>query len=83
MIADFLRAPHLDQDHLEREKTVILSELGEVVDLPDDLVHDHLFEAAFEGQPLGRSMLGRAETLGAVTADDCRPGSATSWCLRA
>ena len=72
LIADFLRAPHLDEEHLEREKTVILSELGEVIDSPDDLVHDHLFEAAFEGQPLGRSVLGRAETLGSITAEDCR-----------
>ena len=72
LIADFLRAPHLDEEHLEREKTVILSELGEVVDSPDDLVHDHLFEAAFEAQPLGRSVLGRAETLGSISTDDCR-----------
>jgi predicted Zn-dependent peptidase len=72
LVADFLRAPHLNDDHLEREKTVILSELGEATDSPDDLVHDHLFEAAFDGQPLGRSVLGREETLGAITAEDCR-----------
>ena len=72
LIADFLREPHMDADHLEREKTVILSELGEVIDSPDDVVHDHLFEASFEGQSLGRSVLGRAETLAAITADDCR-----------
>jgi predicted Zn-dependent peptidase len=72
LIADFLRAPHLADEHLEREKAVILSELGEAVDAPDDLVHDHLFEAAFEGQPLGRSVLGRAETLASIRAEDCR-----------
>jgi predicted Zn-dependent peptidase len=72
LIADFLRAPHLDDEHLEREKVVILSELGEVVDSPDDLVHDHLYEASFEGQPLGRSVLGREETLNGIAADDCR-----------
>ena len=72
LIADFLRAPHLEGDHLEREKAVILSELGEVTDSPDDLVHDHLFEAAFGGQPLGRSILGSEETLAGVTAEDCR-----------
>jgi len=72
LIADFLRAPHLHDEHLEREKLVILSELGEVVDSPDDLVHDHLFEASFDNQPLGRSVLGREETLRAITADDCR-----------
>jgi predicted Zn-dependent peptidase len=48
-----------------------LSELGEVVDAPDDLVHDHLFEAAYADQPLGRSVLGRAETLRSITRDDC------------
>src|SRR6266581_874400 len=48
LIADLIRAPHVDEGHLEREKLVILSELGEVVDSPDDLVHDHLYEAAFD-----------------------------------
>ena len=72
ILADMLRAPHLDPAHLEREKVVILSELGEVVDSPDDLVHDHLFEAAFERQALGRSILGSAESLRAMTREDCR-----------
>ena len=72
LIADFLRAPHMEEEHLEREKAVILSELGEVTDSPDDLVHDHLFEAAFQDEPLGRSILGRAETLDTITAEDCR-----------
>jgi predicted Zn-dependent peptidase len=72
LIADFLRAPHMDEEHLEREKAVILSELGEAIDSPDDLVHDHLFEAAFQDEPIGRSVLGRTETLSAITAEDCR-----------
>jgi predicted Zn-dependent peptidase len=71
LLADFLRAPHVLEEHLDREKVVILSELGEVTDSPDDLVHDHLFEAAYDGQPLGRSVLGRADTLAAITRDDC------------
>jgi predicted Zn-dependent peptidase len=71
LLADFIRAPHLADEHLEREKDVILSELGEVVDAPDDLVHDHLFEAAFDGQALGRPVLGSAETLRSISRDDC------------
>src|SRR5690349_10469815 len=63
LIADLVRAPHLDDAHLEREKAVILSEIGEALDSPDDLVHDHLFEAAFPDQPIGRSILGREESL--------------------
>ena len=71
LIADMVRAPHFDEDHLEREKQVILSELGEATDSPDDLVHDHLFEAAFEGQPIGRSVLGSEATVRAATRGDC------------
>jgi predicted Zn-dependent peptidase len=71
LIADLIRAPHLDEEHLEREKQVILSELGETIDSPDDLVHDHLFEAAFDGQPLGRSVLGTEESVRGTCRQDC------------
>ena len=71
LIADLVRAPHMDDAHLEREKTVILSEIGETVDSPDDLVNDHLFEAAFMSQPLGRSILGREESLHNISREDC------------
>ena len=71
LIADLVRAPHMAEDHLEREKDVILSEIGESFDSPDDLVHDHLFEAAFAGQPIGRSVLGRESSLRGITRDDC------------
>ena len=71
LVADLVRAPHFDKEHLEREKQVILSEIGESVDSPDDLVHDHLFEAAFEGQSIGRSVLGREASVRAVTRQDC------------
>jgi len=71
LIADLVRAPHFDEDHLEREKQVILSELGESVDSPDDLVHDHLFEAAFDRQAIGRPILGSETTVRAVARQDC------------
>ena len=71
LIADLVRAPHLAEEHLEREKDVILSEIGETIDSPDDVVHDHLFEAAFVDQPLGRSVLGREAGLKRITRDDC------------
>ena len=71
LIADLVRLPHFDDAHLEREKQVILSEIGESVDSPEDLVHDHLFEAAFDGQSIGRSVLGREASVRAATRDDC------------
>jgi predicted Zn-dependent peptidase len=71
LIADLVRAPRLDEAELEREKLVILSELGECLDAPDDLIHDHLFEAAFGQQPLARPILGREPSIRALTRTDC------------
>jgi predicted Zn-dependent peptidase len=67
ILADIVTGPTFDPAELEREKNVIAQEIGAVDDTPDDLVFDWLQEAAFPGQPLGRSILGTVETVG--TAD--------------
>ncbi|MDV3257182.1 MAG: insulinase family protein [Sphingomonas sp.] len=71
LIAELVRSPRFDPAEMEREKLVILSELGECLDAPDDLIHDHLFEAAFGDQPLARPVLGRAATITGLTREDC------------
>ena len=71
LIADLIRAPRLDEAELEREKLVILSELGECLDAADDLIHDHLFLAAFGDQPLARSVLGSEPSIRGLTRSDC------------
>ncbi len=79
LIADLVRAPTLDEAELEREKLVILSELGECLDAPDDLIHDHLFEAAFGTQPLARPVLGREPSIRAISRTDCIDWLATQY----
>ncbi|QDP19702.1 M16 family metallopeptidase [Sphingomonas xanthus] len=74
LIADLVRAPRLDENELEREKLVILSELGECLDAPDDVIHDRLFEAAFGDQPLARPILGTEASIRALSRSDC-----TGW----
>jgi predicted Zn-dependent peptidase len=71
LIADLVRAPTLNADELEREKLVILSELGECLDAPDDLIHDRLFEAAYGDQPLARPVLGNENTIQGLGRADC------------
>ncbi|QNN65034.1 insulinase family protein [Sphingomonas rhizophila] len=71
LIASLVRDPRLDADELEREKLVILSELGECLDAPDDLIHDRLFEAAFGAQPIARPVLGVEKTIRAAKREDC------------
>ncbi|WP_420137628.1 M16 family metallopeptidase [Sphingomonas sp.] len=68
IIADLIRAPHFDADELEREKSVVLAELGEARDTPDDIVFDHLQAAAFPGQSLGRPVLGDETSIAAIDA---------------
>lgn len=63
ILADILTEPAFAADELEREKNVIVQEIGAVMDTPDDLVFDHFQECAFPGQAVGRSILGTPETV--------------------
>ncbi|QYE34824.1 insulinase family protein [Polymorphobacter sp. PAMC 29334] len=72
MIADLVRAPRFDEEELEREKAVVLQELGEARDTPDDIVFDHLQAAAFPDQSIGRSILGSEASIAALTSRDLR-----------
>jgi predicted Zn-dependent peptidase len=58
MIADILQHSTLDPEELERERSVILQEIGQAHDTPDDIIFDHFQETAYPGQALGRSILG-------------------------
>src|SRR5690606_28667863 len=57
-----------DPDELEREKHVILQELGAAHDTPDDAVFDRFTETAFRHQAVGRSILGTPETVQSFTS---------------
>ena len=70
LIADMVLRPHFAADELEREKDVVLQELGEARDTPNDIIFDELWEAAFPEQPLGRSVLGSEASIAAVATDD-------------
>jgi predicted Zn-dependent peptidase len=70
LIADMILNPHFTEAELEREKDVVLQELGEARDTPNDIIFDDLWSAAFEDQPLGRSILGDEGSIEAVTVDD-------------
>jgi len=63
IVADILQHSTLDPDELARERRVVLQEIAEVTDTPDDLVFDLFQEAAFPDQPLGWPILGRRETV--------------------
>jgi predicted Zn-dependent peptidase len=66
LIADLVRDPQLAAEELEREKQVVLAELGESRDTPDDIIFDHLSAAAYPGQGYGRPVLGDEQTIAAI-----------------
>ncbi|HVI30232.1 pitrilysin family protein [Hansschlegelia sp.] len=72
LLADIVVEPTFDAAELAREKNVIVQEIGAVEDTPDDLIFDWLQEAAFPGQPLGRSILGTEQTVTALDQDALR-----------
>ncbi len=61
IIGDILCHSTFEPEELERERGVILQEIGQANDTPDDIIFDHFQEAAYPGQPLGRSVLGSEE----------------------
>jgi predicted Zn-dependent peptidase len=70
LLAELILSPDLAEADLEREKDVVLQELGEARDTPGDIIFDNLWSAAFGGQPLGRSILGDEASLGRISAAD-------------
>jgi predicted Zn-dependent peptidase len=70
LIADLIQRPRFASSDLEREKDVVLQELGEARDTPNDIIFDDLWSAAFDNQPLGRPVLGEEASIQAITLED-------------
>jgi len=70
VVADILRAPVFDPKEIEVERGVILQEIGQALDTPDDIIFDWLQEKAYPDHPLGRTILGEAERVQSFRRDD-------------
>ncbi len=72
VIADILLNPVFDDSEIEVERGVILQEIGQTLDTPDDIVFDWLQEVAYPDQPLGRTILGPSERVSSFSKGDLR-----------
>ncbi|WP_425456134.1 M16 family metallopeptidase [Aliishimia ponticola] len=70
VIADILLNPEFDPKEIEIERGVILQEIGQALDTPDDVIFDWLQEKAYPEQPIGRTILGPSERVSAFSRDD-------------
>ena len=55
---------------IERERGVILREMQEVEMNLQEVVFDHLHAVAYQGTPLGRTILGPTKNIKSITRDD-------------
>lgn len=63
IIADILLNASFEEEELKRECAVVLQEIGQAHDTPDDLIFDCFQETAFPDQALGRPVLGSPDVL--------------------
>ena len=69
IISDILQNSAFDSGELDRERGVILQEIGMYLDTPDDVVFDKWQEVAYPNQPMGRSILGSSEIIKTISRD--------------
>ena len=70
VVADIVLNPVFDAGEVEIERGVILQEIGQVLDTPDDIIFDWLQAAAYPDQPMGRSILGPEDRVSAFARED-------------
>jgi len=63
LLADVFTHSLFAEEEIERERTVIVQEISQIEDTPDDYVHDLFTQAFWSGHPLARPIAGTAATV--------------------
>ncbi len=69
VLADIYQNATMPQNEMERERHVILQEIGMCSDTPDEQVFDNYYEAAYPGQTLGAPILGKTADISGMKLD--------------
>jgi predicted Zn-dependent peptidase len=70
LLSDVVLSPAFAAEDVEIERGVILEEIGEANDNPEDLAHENFVRAFWKDHPLGAPILGMPETVGAIRKQD-------------
>lgn len=70
LIGDMVMGSSYAEDFVAVERNVVLEEIGDVEDAPDDLIHELFAAAVFPDHPLGRPILGTKESVAAFSRAD-------------
>ncbi len=69
ILTDIFLNSVFDEKEVEKERPVILQEIGMIEDAPDEFIHQLTSEAFWGDNPLGRSVLGNRQNIMGVDAD--------------
>lgn len=79
ILSDILTNSTFGEQEIERERGVILREMQEVEMNLQEVVFDHLHAVAYQGTPLGRTILGPAKNIKSISRDDLTHYIATHY----
>jgi len=70
VLSDLILHPTFPEKELEKEKGVVIEELKNAEDDPDDIIHDYFEKALYGDHPLGFAVIGKEENLRSFTRSD-------------
>jgi predicted Zn-dependent peptidase len=70
ILSDILQHSTFDETELDRERAVIIQEIGQSFDTPEDLIFDQFQEVLYPDQPLGRPILGTEALIKSIPRAD-------------
>lgn len=79
ILADLITNATFPEDELVKEQEVVVQEIKQTIDTPDDIIFDFLQEQAFPNQPLGRTILGPAEKVRSFDKEKLRSYLRTNY----
>ncbi len=67
IVSDILQNSTFDEEEFKKEQSVIIQEIGQSYDTPDDIIFDYFQETCFPDQAMGRPILGTSEIIRSLT----------------
>lgn len=72
VLADLYFNPTFDEEELQKERKVVIEEINESEDTPDDVCIERLLTTFFKGNPLEKPILGSKKTLSTMNGETLR-----------
>ena len=72
ILTDILQNSTFAEEELNRERGVIIQEIGMYLDTPDDMIFDYWQEKAYPDQPMGRSILGKTDIIKNISREEVK-----------